>query len=139
MGQAYELVDAGAQVVVSDLSELVQREPDEHRPAGPRSHRLRASARRLLAAEEDFPVDERRLVERRFDPAFVPRLESIFALTNGYLGLRGAPDEVSRSTTPALLNGFYETWPMVYPERAYGFAKTTALLGCLTAQYSVCM
>lgn len=125
VGQAYELVDAGAQVVVSDLSELVQREPDEHRPAGPRSHRLRASARRLLAAEEDFPVDEHRLVERRFDPAFVPQLESIFALTNGYLGLRGTQDEGRPVYDPApMLNGFYETWPMVYPERAHGFAET---------------
>jgi alpha,alpha-trehalose phosphorylase len=23
-----------------------------------------------------------------------------------------------------LLSGFYETWPIVYPERAYGFAET---------------
>ena len=52
-------------------------------------------------------------------------LESVFALGNGYLGVRGAPEE----GTPAydggmVLNGFYETWPIAYPEDAYGLART---------------
>ena len=51
--------------------------------------------------------------------------ESVFAIGNGYLGVRGAPEE----GTPAydagtVLNGFYETWPIVYPEDAYGLART---------------
>jgi len=124
-GQADELQQAGADIVVADLAELVPCEPDVHHPAGPRSHRLRASAVRLLAAEGDFPVDEHRLVERRFNPVYVPQLESIFALANGYLGLRGTQDEGRPVYDPApMLNGFYETWPMVYPERAHGFAET---------------
>ena len=58
-------------------------------------------------------------------------MESIFALANGYLGLRGTQDEGRPVYDPApMLNGFYETWPMVYPERAYGFAETgQAILG----------
>mgnify|MGYP000849188468 FL=1 len=124
-GQSNELMEAGADVVVDDLSELVPCEPRRHHPLGPRAHRLRAGAIRLLAAEDDFPVDEHRLVERRFKPDYVPQLESIFALSNGYLGLRGTEDEGHPSYDPApMLNGFYETWPIEYPERAHGFAET---------------
>ena len=47
------------------------------------------------------------------------------ALGNGYLGMRGCHEEggpdVENST---LINGFYETHPIVYGEDAYGFAKT---------------
>ena len=43
----------------------------------------------------------------------------------GYLGMRGAFEEglpVFQSGT--FINGFYETWPIVYGEEAYGFART---------------
>ena len=124
-GQAEQLQQAGADIVVADLAELVTRKPDMHHPAGPRSHRLRASAVRLLAADGDFPIDQHRLIERRFKPSYVPQLESIFALSNGYLGLRGTQDEGRPVYDPApMLNGFYETWSIVYPERAHGFAET---------------
>ena len=46
-------------------------------------------------------------------------------LANGYLGLRGAHDEGRPVYDPApCINRFYETWPIVYPEHAYGFANT---------------
>jgi alpha,alpha-trehalose phosphorylase len=49
----------------------------------------------------------------------------MMALGNGYIGMRGSPEEggpnVENST---LINGFYETRPIVYGEEAYGFAKT---------------
>ncbi|NLE74557.1 MAG: beta-phosphoglucomutase family hydrolase [Actinobacteria bacterium] len=125
--QAVELEEAGADLVVDDLAVFLARETDHERrqPAGPRSHRLRAAATRLLAAADDFPVDEHRLVERRFNPQYVPQMESIFALANGYLGIRGTQDEGRPSYDPApLLNAYYETWPIEYPERAYGFAET---------------
>jgi alpha,alpha-trehalose phosphorylase len=59
------------------------------------------------------------------DAGHGPAAESIFAIGNGYLGVRGAPEE----GTPAhdagmVLNGFYESWPIVYPEDAYGLART---------------
>jgi alpha,alpha-trehalose phosphorylase len=51
--------------------------------------------------------------------------ESVFAVANGYLGLRGTPEEGTPAEDPgALLNGFHETWPIVYPEDAYGLART---------------
>ncbi len=123
--QAQELQQAGADIVVSDLAELVTRKPDMPHPAGPRTHRLRTSAVRLLAADGDFPIDQHRIVERRFKPSYVPQFESIFALSNGYLGMRGTQDEGRPVYDPApMLNGFYETWPIDYPERAHGFAET---------------
>src|SRR5215467_11254336 len=47
------------------------------------------------------------------------------ALGNGYIGMRGCPEEGGpNAENSTLINGFYETWPIVYGEEAYGFAKT---------------
>ena len=52
-------------------------------------------------------------------------MESVFAVGNGYLGLRGTPEEGGPAhDAGAILNGFHETWPIVYPEDAYGLART---------------
>src|SRR4051812_11763534 len=52
-------------------------------------------------------------------------LESILAVANGYLGIRGVPDEGRPAHEPGvILNGFHETWPIAYPEDAYGLART---------------
>ena len=49
----------------------------------------------------------------------------MFAVGNGYLGLRGTPEEGAPARDAgAILNGFHETWPIVYPEDAYGLART---------------
>ena len=54
-----------------------------------------------------------------------PSLESVFAVGNGYLGLRGTPEEGTPAhDAGAILNGLHETWPIVYPEDAYGLART---------------
>ena len=51
--------------------------------------------------------------------------ESVFAIGNGYLGVRGAPEEGAPAyDAGTVLNGFYESWPIVYPEDAYGLART---------------
>ncbi len=52
-------------------------------------------------------------------------METIFSTANGYLGMRGGFEE----GTPAyeqgvFVNGFHETWPIPYGERAHGFATT---------------
>ena len=81
--------------------------------------------RRLVLPEDIYPVDPWRIVEQRFFPRFLPQTEAIFCTSNGYLGIRGTPEEgapVHESGT--YLNGFYETWPIVYGEEAYGFAKS---------------
>ena len=65
------------------------------------------------------------IVESRFAPERLAQNESVFAVGNGYLGLRGAPEEGTPVHDPGvILNGFHETWPIVYPEDAYGLART---------------
>ncbi|HEU4750000.1 MAG TPA: glycoside hydrolase family 65 protein, partial [Acidimicrobiia bacterium] len=62
---------------------------------------------------------------RGVDSALAGQEESIFALSNGRLGVRSAweqGDPVVESGT--LVNGFYETWPIMYPETAYGYATS---------------
>lgn len=71
-----------------------------------------------------FPVDPWRIVERRLARRYLGQAETLFALANGYLGIRGAFEEgrpVVQSGT--FVNGFHETWPIAYAETAYGFAK----------------
>ena len=81
--------------------------------------------RRFAAIEMDrkrFPVDTWRLVEARLgdDGGLVGTL---FAIGNGYLGLRAdwAPDPQSAGS---YVNGFHETFPIVYPETAHALART---------------
>ena len=52
-------------------------------------------------------------------------METLFAQSNGYFGIRGTFEEgrpVFQKGT--LINGFHETWPIGYAESAYGYAKT---------------
>ena len=49
--------------------------------------------------------------------------ETLFTLSNGNLGVRASFEQGGPHHEPGtLLNGFHETWPIVYPEPAYGFA-----------------
>ena len=88
---------------------------------------------RLRPPSRDYPADEWNVIEKKFHPEFLAQLETMLALGNGYLGMRGCPEEggpnVENST---LINGFYETRPIVYGEEAYGFAKTGQTICCVT-------
>jgi alpha,alpha-trehalose phosphorylase len=73
----------------------------------------------------DFPADEWNLIEKGSHPELLAQLETMMALGNGYLGMRGCPEEGGPNAENAtLINGFYETHPIVYVEGAYGFART---------------
>lgn len=48
--------------------------------------------------------------------------ESVFAVGNGFVGVRGRRDEDSAAPT-CFVNGFYESWAIRYPETAYGLAR----------------
>jgi alpha,alpha-trehalose phosphorylase len=75
--------------------------------------------------EREYPIRDWQIVERRFAPGQLAPLESVFAVANGYLGVRGAPEEGGPAHDPGVtLNGLHETWPIVYPEDAYGLART---------------
>ncbi|MEG9224546.1 glycoside hydrolase family 65 protein [Aeromicrobium sp. Sec7.5] len=71
-----------------------------------------------------FPVDEWRLVEQRYDASDLGVTETLFAVGNGYLGLRGNVEEGRDSHAHGtFLNGFHETWPIRHAEEAFGFAR----------------
>src|SRR5829696_7143167 len=79
----------------------------------------------VLPPEFIYPIDDWRLVEKEFSTEFLPQNETVMSTANGYLGMRGGFTEGE----PAFLHGtyvnaFYETWPIPYGEKAYGFAKT---------------
>ncbi|MGE5238123.1 MAG: glycoside hydrolase family 65 protein [Chloroflexota bacterium] len=80
---------------------------------------------RLTWPEHIYPIEEWRLVEKRFNPGFLGQTETFFALANGYLGMRGVCDEGSPvHQNGTFVNGFYESWPISYPEDAFGLART---------------
>lgn len=80
---------------------------------------------RLRPPSQDYPADEWNVVEKRFRPEFLAQLETMLALGNGYLGMRGCPEEGGPcAENSTLINGFYETRPIIYGEDAYGFART---------------
>jgi alpha,alpha-trehalose phosphorylase len=51
------------------------------------------------------------------------RNESIFALGNGYLGMRGTFEEGQAAMEGTYINGFYESVPLKYPEAVYACAQ----------------
>jgi alpha,alpha-trehalose phosphorylase len=72
-----------------------------------------------------FPVDPWRLVERTYSNDDLGTTETLFALGNGYLGMRANPEEGREAHSHGTyLNGFHETWPIRHAEEAYGFART---------------
>jgi len=72
-----------------------------------------------------MPIDPWRLVSRRFSSEGFGESETMFAVANGYMGMRGTHDEGVPSNDPAyFVNGFHETWPIPYGEAAFGFATT---------------
>jgi alpha,alpha-trehalose phosphorylase len=72
-----------------------------------------------------FPIEEWRLVETEFSNLDLGHTETLFAVGNGYLGMRGNPEEGREAHSHGTyLNGFHETWPIHHAEEAFGFAKT---------------
>jgi alpha,alpha-trehalose phosphorylase len=68
-----------------------------------------------------FSVEPWRVCERELNLDLLAQTESIFALSNGHIGLRGNLDEGEPSGSPGtFLNSFYEVRPLPYAESAYG-------------------
>ncbi|MFP4115327.1 MAG: glycoside hydrolase family 65 protein, partial [Spirochaetales bacterium] len=75
--------------------------------------------------EHIYPPHEWSIVETGFDEDWMGNAETIFALANGFLGVRGIFEEGRPAIEPATFcNGFHETWDIVHAEEAYGFART---------------
>jgi alpha,alpha-trehalose phosphorylase len=78
----------------------------------------------VLLPEHLYPPEEWRLVEARYSDEYVDRAETIFALANGFLGVRGSFEEGRPALSPGMLvNGFHETWPIVHAEQAHALAR----------------
>lgn len=72
-----------------------------------------------------FPVDPWRLVETEYSRDDPGLTETLFAVGNGYLGLRGnVEDGKDAHAHGTFINGFHETWRILHAEEAYGFART---------------
>src|SRR5215470_16696123 len=56
---------------------------------------------RVKPPTQDYPPDEWNLVEIHYRPEFAAQMETVLALGNGYLGMRGVPEEGG----PSLQNG----------------------------------
>ncbi|MDR6687235.1 alpha,alpha-trehalose phosphorylase [Arthrobacter sp. 1088] len=72
-----------------------------------------------------FPCEPWKLVESIHVPGDEGTLETLFALGNGHLGVRGAHSTRGDGELPGtFINGFHEIWDIKHAENAYGFART---------------
>lgn len=72
----------------------------------------------------DFGDDPWRLMVQGIDPTLAGQDETIFALGNGYLGMRGNHEEgLPLGSHGTFVNGLHETWQIRHAEMAYGFAE----------------
>ena len=72
-----------------------------------------------------FPVDPWALVETGYRAHDAGVTETLFAVGNGFLGMRGTPEEGRPAYAHGtFVNGFHETWPIRHAEAAFGFART---------------
>jgi len=71
-----------------------------------------------------FPADDWKFTEAQFSSSDLGKTETLFALGNGYLGMRGNVEE-GRDTHShgTFINGFHEIWPIQHAEEAFGFAR----------------
>jgi trehalose/maltose hydrolase-like predicted phosphorylase len=71
-----------------------------------------------------FPVEPWHIREPHFDLEHLGLIESVFALSNGHIGLRGNLDEGEPYVLPGTyLNSFYEERPLPYAEAGYGYPE----------------
>ena len=70
-------------------------------------------------------IEPWRLVETRLELGSMAQSESLFALSNGHIGLRGNFDEGEPFAIPgSYLNSFYERRPLPYAEAGYGYPES---------------
>src|SRR6476620_8540301 len=71
--------------------------------------------------DDAFPVEPWHVRETSLNMDRIAQTESLFALSNGHIGLRGNLEEGEPAGLPGTyLAGFYEIWPLPYAEPGYG-------------------
>jgi alpha,alpha-trehalose phosphorylase len=77
-----------------------------------------------MIQEGVLTVDPWVVAEPRLRLDLLPKTESIFALSNGHIRLRGNLDEGEPHAMPGTyLNGFFEALPLPYAERGCGYPE----------------
>ncbi|GAB3600463.1 glycoside hydrolase family 65 protein [Angustibacter peucedani] len=77
-----------------------------------------------MITQSAFPVEPWQVRETRLDLDLIAQSESIFALSNGHIGLRGNLDEGEPYGLPGTyLGSFYETRPLPYAEAGFGYPE----------------
>ena len=78
-----------------------------------------------MIKQSAYGTEPWRLVENRLDLEVLAQSESIFALSNGHIGLRGNLDEGEPHGLPgSYLNSVYEVRPLPYAEAGYGYPES---------------
>jgi len=74
--------------------------------------------------DETFPIEPWQIRETALRIDMLAQAESLFALSNGHIGLRGNLDEGEPYGLPGTyLNGFYEVRPLPHAEAGYGYPE----------------
>ncbi|MDQ1656671.1 MAG: hypothetical protein QOD41_1754 [Cryptosporangiaceae bacterium] len=78
-----------------------------------------------MIEQSAFPVEPWHVRETRLELDLLAQSESLFALSNGHIGLRGNLDEGEPYGIPGTyLNSFYEVRPLPYAEAGYGYPES---------------
>ena len=77
-----------------------------------------------MISDQEYPVEPWQVRETRLNLDVLGQSESLFALSNGHIGLRGNLDEGEPHSVPGTyLNSFYEVRPLPYAEAGYGYPQ----------------
>ena len=78
-----------------------------------------------MITDARFPVEPWQVRELQLDLELLAQSESVFALSNGHIGVRGNLDEGDPAGLPGTyLNSFYEARPLPYAEAGYGYPES---------------
>ena len=82
-----------------------------------------------MIQQSAFTVEEWKVREKELNLGTLAQTESIFALSNGHIGLRGNFDEGEPFGLPGTyLNSFYELRPLPYAEGGYGYPESGQII-----------
>lgn len=77
-----------------------------------------------MMTAELFPIEPWHVRETAFEMGLIAETESLFALSNGHIGMRGNLEEGEPHGLPGTyLNGFYETRPLPYAESGFSYPE----------------
>jgi alpha,alpha-trehalose phosphorylase len=77
-----------------------------------------------MISEDAFPVEPWQVRETKLDLKLLAQSESLLALSNGHIGIRGNLDEGEPHGLPGTyLNSFYEVRPLPYAEAGFGYPE----------------